>query len=152
VGAARRLPARGTPGQGQAIRLPARQRRALKEIEKALRGEHPGLGPLFDIFTRLTRHEAMPVTERVSGRRPRWQWRRMRGAAVTIAGLAVFSGVLLTLGLTLPDQPACPGAVTTAAAARAGPVPPVGPADCATQRGQPGKTGAPQPATVSVGP
>ena len=45
--------------------LPASQRRALNLIEKALADDHPGLGPLFAIFTRLTGHEPMPVTEQV---------------------------------------------------------------------------------------
>jgi hypothetical protein len=58
--------------------LPASQRRALIQIEKTLADDHPGLRPLFAIFTRLNGHEAMPVTERVSAR----PWRRwMRPAA-----------------------------------------------------------------------
>jgi hypothetical protein len=48
--------------------LPVSQRRALNQIEKALADDHPGLGPLFAIFTRLTGREAMPVTERVTAR------------------------------------------------------------------------------------
>ena len=58
--------------------LSASQRRALSQIEKTLADDHPGLGPLFAIFTRLAGHEAMPATERVSAR----PWRRwMRPAA-----------------------------------------------------------------------
>jgi hypothetical protein len=34
--------------------LPASQRRALDQIEKTLADDHPGLGPLFAIFTGLT--------------------------------------------------------------------------------------------------
>jgi hypothetical protein len=52
--------------------LPAGQRRALNRIEKTLADDHPSLGPLFAIFTRLTGHEAMPVTENVTAR----LWRR----------------------------------------------------------------------------
>ena len=58
--------------------LPAGQRRALNRIEKTLADDHPGLGPLFAIFTRLAGHEAMPVTERVTARL--WR-RRVRPAA-----------------------------------------------------------------------
>ena len=40
--------------------LPASQQRALGKIEKALADDHPGLGPLFAIFTQLAGREAMP--------------------------------------------------------------------------------------------
>jgi hypothetical protein len=52
---------------------PASQRRALSQIEKTLAADHPGLGPLFAIFTRLTDQEAMPVTEQA---RP-WRLRQV---------------------------------------------------------------------------
>ena len=55
--------------------LPTSQQRALNQIEKTLAGDHPGLGPLFAIFTWLTGHEAMPVTERVTPP----LWRRWMG-------------------------------------------------------------------------
>jgi hypothetical protein len=42
--------------------LPSGQQRALDHIEKTLADDHPGLGPLFAGFTRLTGHEAVPVT------------------------------------------------------------------------------------------
>ena len=59
--------------------LPAGQRRALNLIEKTLTDDHPGLGPLFAIFTRLTGHEVMPVTERVTARPwRRWMWPAVR--------------------------------------------------------------------------
>ena len=56
--------------------LPASQRRALNQIEKTLAADdHSGLRPLFAIFARLTGHEAMPVTERVTARLwRRWMW------------------------------------------------------------------------------
>jgi hypothetical protein len=57
--------------------LPSSQQHALNRIEKALAGDYPSLGPLFAIFTRLTGHEAMPVTERLTAR-PRWRQRRTR--------------------------------------------------------------------------
>jgi hypothetical protein len=48
--------------------LPASQQRVLNRIEGALAQDHPGLGPLFAIFTRLVGQEAMPVTERITAR------------------------------------------------------------------------------------
>ena len=96
--------------------LPASQRRALNQIERTLADDHPTLGPLFAIFTRLTGREAMPVTEQVTARPWRWQ-RRIRPRLVTVVGLAIVTGALLTLSLMLPRTQACaPGAVTSAAA------------------------------------
>ena len=74
--------------------LPASQLRALNLIEKTLADDHPSLGPLFAIFTRLTGHEPMPVTERVTAQR--WQGRRMWPTVVTLVGLTMATGVLLT--------------------------------------------------------
>ncbi len=54
--------------------LPTSQQRALNRIEKTLAHDHPGLGPLFAIFTALVDREAMPVTERVTGRPWRSRW------------------------------------------------------------------------------
>ena len=119
--------------------LPASQRRALDQIEKTLADDHPSLGPLFAIFTRLTGHEAMPATERVTARTWRWQ-RRMLPGVVTIVGLAMVTGALLTLSLMLPGPRACaPGTVTTVAA-HARSVPAGRQPGCATQQNEPGKT------------
>jgi hypothetical protein len=115
---------------------PASQRRALSQIEKTLGDDHPSLGPLFAVFTRLTGHEPMPVTERVTARRWRWQRRGMRPAVLTLVGLTVATGALLTLSLLLPGPQECgPSAVTTVAE-RARPVPQPG---CAIQQNKPGK-------------
>jgi hypothetical protein len=97
--------------------LPASQRRALHQIEKTLADDHPSLGPLFAIFTRLTGHEALPVTEQVAARR--WWWQRwMRPGVAVVVGLAMATGALLALSLMVPGpQPCAPGAVTAAAAA-----------------------------------
>jgi hypothetical protein len=96
--------------------LPASQQRALNRIEKTLADDQTGLGPLFAIFTRLTSHEAMPLTERVTTRP--WQWqRRMRPGVAVIVGLAMATGALLTLSLMAPGPQVCaPGTVTTVAA------------------------------------
>jgi len=114
--------------------LPASQQRALNQIEETLADDHPGLGPLFAMFTRLTGHEPMPVTERVTVRR----WRRMRPAVVTLVGLAMATGALLTLSLLLPDPQVCIPAVT-APVAHARSVPTGRQPGCATQQNKPAK-------------
>ncbi|HSZ40351.1 MAG TPA: hypothetical protein VK817_10360 [Trebonia sp.] len=55
--------------------LPGRQLRALNRIERTLAHDHPGLGRLFGIFTKLADAEGMPVTEQVTP--GRW-WSRSR--------------------------------------------------------------------------
>ncbi len=96
--------------------LPTSQRRALNQIEKTLADDHPSLGPLFAIFTRLTSHEAMPLTERVTARP--WQRQRwMRPGVAAVVGLAMATGALLTLSLMTPSPQVCArGMVTTVAA------------------------------------
>jgi hypothetical protein len=94
--------------------LPASQRRALSQIEQTLADDHPGLGALFAVFTRLTGHEAMPATEQVTAWSWRWQ-RRMWPGVVTVVGLAMATGVLLTISLMMPRPQVCPRAVTPVA-------------------------------------
>ena len=117
--------------------LPAGQRRALNQIEKALADDHPSLGPLFAIFTGLTVHEAMPVTERVTAR-PRW-WQPWKWPAVTVLGLAMVTVALVILSLTLPSRQTCPDTVFPVAGRT--PSAPSGrqPA-CATLQNKPGET------------
>jgi hypothetical protein len=116
--------------------LSASQQRALDQIEKTLANDHPGLGPIFSIFTRLTGHEAMPMTERVTDRR--W-WRRMQPTVAALVGLAVAAGVLLSLSLTLPSPATCPSAGAQAAAYTR-PVPTGRPPACAPQQVRPSAT------------
>ncbi len=98
--------------------LPASQRRALNQIEKTLADDHPSLGPLFAIFTRLTGHEAMPVTERVTARP--WSFQRwMRPGVAAVVGLAVAMGALLALSLMAPGPRVCAQAMVTPVAAHA---------------------------------
>jgi hypothetical protein len=116
--------------------LPASQLRALNLIEKALADDHPGLGPLFAIFTRLTGHEPMPVTEQVTARGRRRMW----PAVVTLVGLTMATGVLLTLSLLMSGPQVCvPSAVATVAP-HARSVPTGRQPACATQQNKPGKT------------
>ena len=118
--------------------LPASQLRALNLIEKTLADDHPGLGPLFAIFTRLTGHEPMPVTERVTARR--WQGRRMWPTVVTLFGLTMATGVLLTLSLLMSGPQVCVPSTVTAGAAHARSVPTGRQAACATQQNKLGQT------------
>jgi gentisate 1,2-dioxygenase len=118
--------------------LPASQRRTLSQIEKTLADDHPGLGPLFAIFTRLTGHEPMPVTERVTARR--WRWRRIRPAVVTLVGLAMATGALLTISLLLPSPQVCVPSTVTTVAANAPPGSTGRQPGCATQQNKPGNT------------
>jgi hypothetical protein len=119
--------------------LPASQRRALSQIEEALADDHPSLVPMFGIFAKLTGHQEMPATERVTARSWRWRW-RMRPAFVTIVGLALAAGALLALSLTLsgPQMCATGTVVPVAAHARSAPTPRQ-PA-CAPPQHKPAKT------------
>lgn len=87
--------------------LPVRQRVALDRIEQTLTAEEPGLGSLFAIFTRLTGHEAMPGTERVTASP---LLRRLVMLAVT---LIIVTGLIAALWL-IPGGHRCP--TTTRAA------------------------------------
>lgn len=118
--------------------LPASQQRALNQIEETLADDHPGLGPLFAIFTRLTGHEPMPVTERVTDRPRRWQRLRMWPAVATLVGLTMATGALLTLSLLLPGAQVCVPTVTTPVA-HVRSVPTGREPACATQQNKPAK-------------
>ena len=119
--------------------LPASQRRALSQIEQALADDHPTLGALFAVFTRLTGHEAMPVTEQVRARPWRWH-RRMWPGVVTVVGLAISTGVLLSLSLMLPGPQVCASSTVSPVAAYARSVPTGRQPACATQQIKPTDT------------
>ena len=120
--------------------LPSGQQRALSQIEKMLADEHPGLGPLFDIFTGLAGQEAMPVTERVTTRPWRLSWpRRMWPTVAGVVGLALVTVAVFTLSLTLPSRPTCTGTVVSLAA-RTQPLPTGSQASCATKQSGPSTT------------
>ncbi len=87
---------------GETMSLPACEQRALDRIDKALQDGDPRLGSMFAIFTRLTRHEAMPGTEQV--RDASWMTLR-RKAAIPVAMIAMLS--VLTLSWLAPGQRAC---------------------------------------------
>ena len=73
--------------------LPASEQRALNRIEETLHAADPRLRSLFMIFTRLTRHEAIPSTEQVNAR-PRASL--LRTIAIPIALAAILSGLILS--------------------------------------------------------
>jgi hypothetical protein len=87
--------AQAEPNGEEEMSLPVAQERTLTSIEQALRSRDPRLNSLFSIFTRLTRHEAMPTIEQIRQR----HWRPQPGAVVlaTIA-LLVCAIVLGSLG------------------------------------------------------
>ena len=122
--------------------LPASQRRALNQIERTLADDHPSLGPLFAIFTRLTGREAMPVTERVTARQWRWQG-RWRPRLVTLVALAMAMGVLVTISLMLPGPQQCATdtGTLTSAVAHAQAVPTGRQAACPPPQNSQSKTG-----------
>jgi hypothetical protein len=117
--------------------LPASQRRALNQIEKTLADDHPSLGPLFAIFTRLTGREAMPVTERVTARP--WRW-RVPPTVLTLAGLAMAIGTLVAISLTLPGPQVCAAGTVTPVAAHTLSVPAGRQPACSLQRNKPSET------------
>lgn len=82
--------------------LPTSQQRALDRIEETLQAGDPRLGALFTIFTRLTRHEAMPSTEQVNAGLRRSLIRKI---AIPIALAAVLSGLILNS--LAPGRNAC---------------------------------------------
>jgi ferric-dicitrate binding protein FerR (iron transport regulator) len=79
-----------------------RQRMTLDRIEKALLADAPDLRSAFEIFTKLTCHEAMPGTERALPRqrtaRPRRQWPRRQWRMLLItAGFIACLGALVSV-------------------------------------------------------
>jgi hypothetical protein len=119
--------------------LPAGQRRALIQIEKTLANDHPGLAPLFAVFTGMTGDEAMPVTERVTARRWRWQ-RPMWPRVATVVGLALAMGALVAISLVLPGPQVCARGTVTPVAARAQSASTGSQPGCATQQNEPSNT------------
>jgi hypothetical protein len=91
--------------------------RQLNRIEKMLLADEPSLDSLFAVFTRLTRDEAMPATERVTAGR----WRLLNPtvaiplALVTIAGTVVSVVAVLMLISSAPGRQMCNLAVAPSA-------------------------------------
>lgn len=82
--------------------LAACEQRALDRIEATLQAGDPRLGSLFMIFTRLTRHEAMPSTEQVNAGLRRSLIRKI---AIPIALAAMLNGLILSS--LAPGRNAC---------------------------------------------
>jgi Protein of unknown function (DUF3040) len=83
--------------------LPAGQQRALERIEQTLAAEESRLGSLFAVFTRLTRNEALPRTEQITGR----PW-RLRWPAAVIPLTLLTLVVMLVATWRIPSGHACP--------------------------------------------
>jgi hypothetical protein len=82
--------------------LPGCEQRALDRIQETLQAGDPRLRSLFMIFTRLTRHEAMPSTEQVNAR---LRTSLLRAIAIPIVLSATLSGLIL--GSLAPARNAC---------------------------------------------
>jgi len=97
--------------------LPARQRRALDAIERALRASEPRLNGMFATFARLTREEEPVRAERLPRQRlSRW---RPRGNVLLIhalAGLVLITGMVI--GISTGGASACVPAYASAHAWR----------------------------------
>lgn len=85
--------------------LPGWQQRALERIEQTLVTEDPGLGLRFTVFTRLTRHEAIPGTERA----PHRLQQVLRRAVILPLVLITLLALVTASGL-LSSRQACPAA------------------------------------------
>jgi hypothetical protein len=94
--------------------LPARQQRALDRIGTTLAADDPGLGSMFAIFTRLTRHEAMPVTERV-----RTRLKRLPHPAIVIPITLIAVLSILMVSFPVHSRNMCGGTVGESGLARA---------------------------------
>jgi hypothetical protein len=82
------------------VSLPGGQRLALWRMERALLAEDLRLDSAYTIFSRDTRHDAMPLTERLPPR----PWRQ-QAALIAATGLAVAAIQLLRVDA---DEPAGP--------------------------------------------
>ena len=91
--------------------LPASRQRALDRIAQMLVAEDPGLGLRFAVFTRLTRHEAIPGTERVPSR---LQQVLRRSVILPLVAISLLM-MLVASGLT-PSRQTCPVGTHAAAA------------------------------------
>jgi hypothetical protein len=103
--------------------LPGQRQRALDRIGQTIVAEDPGLGLRFAFFTRLTRHEAMPGTERV----PRRLQRDLRRAIVlplvviSLLALLAASGLIPSRSTCAAGTKAAPAMPTASHAARCQP-------------------------------
>jgi hypothetical protein len=113
------------------LSLPGGQHRALDRIGHRLAAEDPGLSLRFAFFTRLTRHEAMPATERV----PRRLQRLLSSAVIlpliviSLITLMAASWLIAGSGQACPAGPNAtpPGISPASRAARCQPGPAIKP-------------------------
>lgn len=92
--------------------LPSGQQRALERIEQTLAAQDPRLGALFAVFTRMSRDEALPKTEQITGRLQRLQ-RLLRPAAAIPLTLLTLASMLVATWL-IPSRHPCPTAASVA--------------------------------------
>jgi hypothetical protein len=85
------------------VSLPRSRQRALNKIEQALAAEDSRLELRFAVFTRLTRHEAMPETEQVPDPFPRFLQR-----AILLPLLTISLAAMLAASWLMTSRPTCP--------------------------------------------
>lgn len=99
--------------------LTSNQQTLLKSIDRAIEARDPRLASMFAIFTRLTRAEGPPLTERMA-RQPNWfvLWLRSavrwsKGtAAVPIVLVACLLAAIIVIGVTTAGSSSCPPSTT----------------------------------------
>lgn len=116
-GSARATFDRGYPGQRDSVTLPVGQQRVLDQIDRALQARDPRLAAIFAAFTRLTREDGAPHSERLAQeRRPlrarlpgRRGWSQIAGA-VPLALVAGLMTVIVLIGMATSSGPGCASA------------------------------------------
>jgi hypothetical protein len=91
--------------------LPGCRQRVLDRIGQTLVAEDPGLGLRFAVFTRMTRHEAIPLTEHVPHR-----LQEVLRRAILVPLVAISLLALLAASGLIPSRQACPAGPNAAAA------------------------------------
>jgi Protein of unknown function (DUF3040) len=89
---------------------PGSQQRTLDRIEQSLVADDPALGLRFAFFARLTRHEAIPLTEEVP-RRPQGFLRRV----IVLPLLGITLAAVLAVSWLSTSRPECPALPNVAA-------------------------------------
>jgi len=122
--------------------LPARQQRALDDIESALEARYPHLAAMFATFTRLTKGEELASTERLP-RRGSWRLPRAALAVLPAAAVMAFLAGLL-IAISLNGARACATTARSGARHAACTAQPSPPADRGGYGGFPGFPAGPK--------
>lgn len=104
-------------GQWSRVSLPSYQQTVLNGMDRALEDRDPRLATMFAIFTRLTRDDGPPVTERLArgANHVRFTLRgtlRQAPAAIPILLVACLMVGIIVLGITTASGRSCPPSTT----------------------------------------